>query len=125
MQKIGVWLVAIVAALIALLAVANWHTLNMPTTVDLLITQVQAPLGLMMLGLSAGLFIVFLLMTLRTHIGAMLETRKLLAEVQRLQGLADRAEASRMESLQVFIAAEFRQLNERLRNAPAGQLPMP
>ena len=42
------------------------------------------------------------------------EAEKLLKEVQRLQALADQAEASRMESLNHLVVTEFRQLNRRL-----------
>ena len=55
-----------------------------------------------------------IVVTLRGQLGSLLESRRLLKDVQRLQGLADQAEASRIESLHQLIATEFRQLNERV-----------
>jgi hypothetical protein len=73
-----------------------------------------APIGLLMLGLTAALIVVFLIVLLRNQLGFLIESRKLLKEVQRLQALADQAEASRMESLNHLVVTEFRQLNRRL-----------
>ncbi|MBK7063230.1 MAG: LapA family protein [Rubrivivax sp.] len=114
MQKLGIWLSLIVAAAIALLALMNWNTLSSPTSVELGATRIVAPIGLLMLGLTAALIVVFLIVLLRNQLGFLIESRKLLKEVQRLQALADQAEASRMESLNHLVVTEFRQLNRRL-----------
>ena len=84
--------VAVVAALSAL----NWPTLMAPAPLDLVVAQVQAPLGVVMLGLAAVLVALFFVAYLRNQIGSLLETRKLLKEVQRAHDLADQAEASRI-----------------------------
>lgn len=114
MQKLGIWLSLLVAVAIGALAALNWHTLSSPTAVELGATSVVAPIGLLMLGLTAVLIVVFLIVLLRNQIGFLIESRKLLKEVQRLQGLADQAEASRMEALNHLVVSEFRQLNRRL-----------
>jgi uncharacterized integral membrane protein len=102
--------VAVVAALSAL----NWPTLMAPAPLDLVVAQVQAPLGVVMLGLAAVLVALFFVAYLRNQIGSLLETRKLLKEVQRAHDLADQAEASRIENLHRLISTEFRLLNDRL-----------
>lgn len=102
--------VAVVAALSAL----NWPTLMAPAPLDLVVAQVQAPLGVVMLGLAAVLVALFFVAYLRNQIGSLIETRRLLKEVQRAHDLADQAEASRIENLHRLIATEFRLLNERL-----------
>lgn len=106
-----------VVAIIGALAVLNWSTLTAPAPLNLVIAQVQAPLGVVMLGLAAVLASLFLIASLGNQIGSLLETRRLLKEIQRVQELADKAEVSRIESLHRLIADEFRSLNERMDSA--------
>jgi uncharacterized integral membrane protein len=101
-------------ALIAVLAVLNWGTLMADAPLNLLVVQIDAPLGIIMLGLSAVMAAAFVFAYLHNHIGSLLETRKLLKEVQRAHDLADKAEASRVAALQTLITQEFQQLNQRL-----------
>lgn len=103
-----------VVAIIGALAVLNWSTLTAPAPLNLVIAQVQAPLGVVMLGLAAVLAGLFLIASLGNQIGSLLETRRLLKEIQRVQELADKAEVSRIESLHRLIADEFRALNARM-----------
>jgi hypothetical protein len=106
------------AAIVAALAVLNWPTLMAPAPLNLVVAQVDVPLGAVMLGVSALLVALFSVAYLRTQIGSLLETRKLLQEIQRVQNLADKAEASRLENLHQLISSEFRRLHERLNAAP-------
>lgn len=108
----------VAVALVAGLAALNWPTLSAPAPLNLLIVQVQAPLGIVLLGVTATLVALFFVAYLHSEIGSLLETRKLLKEIQRVQALADKAEASRIEDLQQLVANEFRLLNERL-SSPA------
>lgn len=101
-------------AIVAGLAFLNWQTLMAPAPLNLVVAQVQAPLGVVMLGLAAVLVVLFFVASLRNQIGSLLETRRLLKEIQRVQQLADKAEASRIDNLHQLIATEFRLLNERL-----------
>jgi len=106
------------AAIVAALAALNWPALMAPAALNLVVATVSVPLGAVMLGVSAALVALFSVAYLRTQIGSLLETRKLLQEIQRVQGLADKAEASRVESLQQSISSEFRRLHERLNAMP-------
>jgi uncharacterized integral membrane protein len=106
-------------AVVAALAVLNWSTLMAPAPLNLVVAQVEAPLGVVMLGLTTVLVALFFVAYLRNQIGSLLETRKLLKEVQRVHDLADQAEASRIESLHKLISTEFRLLNERLGSVAA------
>ncbi len=101
-------------ALVAGLSALNWSTLRAAAPLDLVVAQVQAPLGVVMLAMAAVLVALFVIAYLRHQVVSMLETRKLLKEVQRVQSLADGAEASRIDSLRRAMVDEFRQLNERL-----------
>jgi len=107
--------VAVIVALSAL----NWSVLAAPAQLDLVIAHVQVPLGVTLLGVTAVLAALFLVASLQNQIGSLLETRRLFKEVKRVQDLADRAEASRIESLHEHLATEFRQLNERIASLDA------
>jgi len=109
----------VVVALVAGLAALNWSTLMVSAPLDLVVAQIQAPLGVVMLGLAAVLVVVFFVAYLYNQIGSLLETRRLLKEIQRVQDLADKADASRVENLHQLIATEFRLLNERLNSVAA------
>ncbi|MBK6974808.1 MAG: hypothetical protein IPH26_18365 [Sterolibacteriaceae bacterium] len=65
--------------------------------------------GVVMLGLAAVLVALFFVAYLRNQIGSLLETRKLLKEVQRAHDLpsTDQAEESRIENLHRLISTEF------------------
>jgi hypothetical protein len=76
--------------------------------------QGEAPLGIVLLAMAGVLLAFFLFAYLNNQVSSLLENRKLLKEIQRVQALADKAEASRMENLQQLISTEFRLLNERL-----------
>ena len=110
-------------AIVAALASLNWPTMMAEAPLDLVVARVQAPLCLVLLGVAGFLLALFLVAWLRTQIESLLEARRLLKEIQRVQDLADKAEASRIESLHRLITSEFRVLNERLDAAAAAPRP--
>jgi len=122
MRRLSNWLAWGVVAAIAGLAALNWATLTTPAPIDLLVLRVEAPLGLLMLGLSALMVAFFLVAMLRNQIGGLLENRRLLKEIQRVQSLADEAESSRVKALQQLIEGEFRRIDERLDSLRPTQL---
>lgn len=114
MERFSHWLAWGVVALIVLFAGLNWQALTALTTLDLLVMQVQAPLGIVLLGMTAVFVGLFVIATLYSRVSNLLESRRMHKEVRTAQDMADRAEASRIEGLQHLIATEFRMLNERI-----------
>ncbi len=104
-------------AILAALSVLNWNTLSAQAPLDLVAWQIQAPLGIVLLGVAGVMLALFMVAYLYNQIGSLMETRKLLKEIQRVQELADKAEASRIENLHQLISTEFRLLNERIGSA--------
>lgn len=104
-------------AILAALSVLNWNTLSAQAPLDLVVWQIQAPLGIVLLGVAGVMLALFMVAYLYNQIGSLMETRKLLKEIQRVQELADKAEASRIENLHQLISTEFRLLNERIGSA--------
>jgi len=105
---------------VAALAVLNWPALNAAATWQLGFTEVQWPLGVVILLLAALLFAPLMVSYLSHAIGTMIETRRMVADVQRLQKLADQAEASRIDGLRELISHEFNRLQARLDALPTG-----
>lgn len=109
----------LLAAVVAL-AVLNWPVLSASAPWQLGFTEVQWPVGAVILLLAAVLFVPLLLAYLRHVIGTMIETRRMLLEVQRLQKLADQSEASRIDGLRELIGREFSRVHSRLDALPTG-----
>ena len=114
MERFSHWLAWTAVALIMLFSGLNWTALTAPTSLNLLVAQVYAPLGVILLGLTGVFVALFFIATLYTRVAGLLESRRMLKELQRVQEMADKAESSRMASMHQMISTEFRQLNERL-----------
>ena len=96
----------LVVVLIAALAALNWGGLSAPTITSIGVMQVTAPLGLIMLGLTALLGLMFLAYVFYLQSTLMLDTRRHTKELQAQRELADKAEASRFTELRAFIEAQ-------------------
>ena len=105
----------VIVLLIAALAFLNWGTLSQPTAMSVGFTQVTAPLGLVMLGLTVVLGVVCLAYVFYLQSTVMLETRRHNKELQAQRDLADKAEASRFTELRNYLDAQ--EQNRAARNA--------
>lgn len=107
------FLILIVLA-IAALAALNWATLATTTQVSLGIVVFDAPLGLLMLGLTVllGVFAAAHIVSLQGS--ALLETRRHTKELQVQRDLADKAEASRFTELRHFLEIQQTQAQTAL-----------
>lgn len=114
MERISHWLAWGAVALIVLFAGLNWAALSADTALNLAVMQVQAPMGIILLGLTALFVALFFIATLYSRISNLMESRRLHKDVRAAQDMADKAEASRLEGLQHLIVTEFRMLNERI-----------
>ena len=94
---------------IAALAALNWAALSAPASVSLGVASIEAPLGLIMLGLTTLLGAVFLAYVFYLHSSVMLEARRHNKEMTAQRELADKAEASRFTELRVLLEAQQQQ----------------
>lgn len=99
----------LITVAIAALAALNWSTLMTPTTVSLGVTDIVAPLGAIMLGLTILLCVFFLAYVLSLHGSVLLETRRHVKEMTSQRDLADKAELSRFTELRQFLETQQRQ----------------
>ena len=98
--------------IIFILLVASFVALNLdailtPTTLNFAFTEIQAPLGLVLLGMLALVLIVFLLALVYYQTLHLMEVRRITREVAEQRELADKAEASRFTELRQFLQTEL------------------
>ena len=111
----------VVLALIALFAVLNWGAFLAPTTLSFGVAQVQAPLGLIMLGLLAVLTALFLIYVVYLQTTVILEWRRREKELQASRELADQAEASRFTELRAHLDTRLSEIENSL-SAQLGEM---
>ena len=102
-------LLLIIALVIAGLAALNWGVLSAPSEVNLGLTTIQAPLGILMLALTVLLCVLFIAYVLSLQGSVMLEARRHNKEMTAQRELADKAEVSRFTELRVFLEAQQQQ----------------
>ena len=96
-----------VLGLFLIFMVLNWTTILAPTTLNLGVADINAPLGLVMLGMIAVLTALFLIFIVYLQTSVLFEARRHAKELQTNRELADKAEASRFTELRQFMDAEI------------------
>lgn len=115
-MRVRTVLVILVLLLLAVFVTVNWPAFMAPTTLSLLVTRVEAPLGLVLLGMQLlvlGAFAVYIAMW---QGAVLLQTRRHTKEMQAQRALADQAEASRFTELRASLHGEFEQLRQEMRD---------
>ena len=92
---------------LAAFVLVNWSVLNEPTTLSLAFADVQAPLGVVMLGFVVVVTLLFLGYIVYLQMSGLLETRRHGKELQTQRALADQAAAARFTELRGCLEAEF------------------
>ncbi|MDO5693331.1 MAG: LapA family protein [Pseudomonadota bacterium] len=108
-------LLIIGAAIVAFIGV-NWTAMTTPTDLNLIFTDIRAPLGLVLLGLMALLSTVFVGLIAYTQGTVLMETRRHAKELSAQRELADKAEASRFTDLRAHLDKEVARLAEVIEN---------
>ncbi|HEY0200924.1 MAG TPA: LapA family protein [Burkholderiaceae bacterium] len=103
----------IIVLAMAALAALNWGTLATPTQISLGLATVEAPLGLLMLGLTVLLGVFFIAYVLSQQSTMLMETRRLTKEMLAQRELADKAESSRFTELRQFLQTQQQQGEQR------------
>lgn len=110
-MNVRTFFLLLVLAGIAAFAAMNWDAMTAPTSLNLGVTAVQAPLGLIMLGLLVAVTSIFLAFLVYLQTSVLLEARRHARELQSHRGLADQAEASRFTELRSFIQSELERIS--------------
>jgi len=110
-MRIRVLPVLLVLLLTGLFALINWSTFTAPTSLNLGLTTVTAPLGMVMLGVVALLAVMYIASVVFLQSMALIEARRLSRDLQAQRDLADKAEASRFTELRDFMSSEMQRVN--------------
>ncbi len=105
-MKMRTLFLLVLLGVIGVFAAVNWSTFTTPTALSLVFGTVQAPLGLVMLGLIVFLTVLFILLAVFMKTSALLDFRRHDRELQSMRELADHAESSRFTILQELFEQE-------------------
>lgn len=112
-MKIRTLLLLLSLIIVVLFAALNWQVFTAPTALSLGVAEVQAPFGLVMLGLMAFMAVFFLVFIVYLQSGVLLEARRNARELHEHRALADKAEASRFTELREYLSAELQALAQQ------------
>lgn len=114
--------ILLVVAALAAVALLNWPALSAVTSVSLGVTEVQAPLGLVVLACTAVLGLLFVVHIVAQQAGAVAEGRLHAKELATQRDLAVRAEASRFSELRAYLDSELRRMDTQAAEQRGGLL---
>lgn len=100
-------LLVVMLGLIGIFTVVNWAVIIAPTTLSLIVIQIQAPLGLVMLAFITLLIIIFLIFIVYLQAGIMTDRRCMMRDLEAQRALANQAEASRFSELRIYLEQAF------------------
>lgn len=103
-------LLFLLALVLAIFVLVNWSAFMTPTVLSLVVTTVQAPLGLVMLVITGLLAALFLGYALYLQGSVLMETRRMTRDLETQRQLADQAEASRVAELRTTFETRLDQL---------------
>jgi uncharacterized integral membrane protein len=103
-----------VGILLLCIVLINWHIIAQSTELDLLFVKVNAPLGVLILLIGAGVFVVDYAVHSLNRLSWSRERRELNAQIERQRLLADEAEASRLRALTEKLESEMAAVRAQL-----------
>ena len=106
-------LLVLLIVLIATFVALNYEEILRPTPLNLGLSSVQAPMGLVLVGLLAAVLLIFLLALLYFQTAHVMEVRRINRDVAEQRQLADKAEASRFTALQDYLQKELQAIAVR------------
>jgi uncharacterized integral membrane protein len=106
-MKLRTLLLVVFILLIAGFVALNFEQILLPTALNFGVTEVQAPLGLVLLGMLALVLVVFLAALVYSQTLHMMEVRRITRDAADQRALADKAEASRFTELRQYLQTEL------------------
>jgi uncharacterized integral membrane protein len=103
----------LVFIVLAVFTAVNWEAFIAPTTLSLLVTTLEAPLGLIMLAIIILITALFIAYGIYLQTSVLLEARQHARELKAQRELANQAEASRFTALQSFLEGELKKIQEQ------------
>jgi hypothetical protein len=109
-MKIRTLFLLIILVAVGAFAALNWQEFMKPTSLSVGVAVVQAPLGLVMLGLLAFLACIFLVFVIYLQATVLFDARHHAREIETNRKLAEEAESSRFTELRTFLDGEIKRL---------------
>jgi len=106
-------LLVLAILLVAGFAAQNWSEFNRPSTLNLGVTSIEAPLGLIMLIVLGVALLVFIAAAASMRTRSLIESRQQSRALHAQRELADKAEASRFTDLRQMLDTHLRDTRER------------
>jgi len=106
-MKFSTILLVIVLALMAVFSALNWSGIVAPSAVSLGFGTVELPLGLILLGLTVLVIVIFLALLTRLQSAALGQAHRHSRELETERQLAEQAETSRFTQLRSYLEAEL------------------
>lgn len=106
-MRIRTLLLIVLILLIAAFVALNLEAILQPTRLNLGLSEIQAPLGLVMLGMLVVVLVAFLLALVVFQTSHLMEVRRITREAADQRNLADKAEASRFTELRDYLRTEL------------------
>jgi hypothetical protein len=103
-----------IVVLAGLFALLNRTTFLRISTLDFLITKVDAPFGVIMLCALGALALAYFIGVAQAGVRTGMQARNLYLELERSRQLAEKAEQLRFAELQAYLRREFAALETRL-----------
>ncbi len=121
-MPLRILVIVFVAGALALFAALNWSAFTAPTTLRFGFGTVDAPLGLVMLGLIGLLAIFFLAFVVYLQTSVLLEGRRHARALQAQRELADQSETSRYSQLRQVLENALQKNEQQRERAQANVL---
>jgi uncharacterized integral membrane protein len=112
-MKVRTVLLLLVLLAIVIFTALNWTIITTPATLSLLVATVEAPLGLIMLGMLVLLTGVFAIFAGYHQTSTLLDARQQTRALEAQRKLADQAEASRITELQNLLNSALLRLEQQ------------
>jgi hypothetical protein len=107
-------LLLVVLGFVIIFTAANWGVITAPTTVSLIVGDIQAPLGLILVSITLLLTALFLIFVVYLQTSVLLDARRHSRELATQRELADKAEASRFTDLRNYLDLEIQKLGDKV-----------
>jgi uncharacterized integral membrane protein len=106
-------LILLVLGGLTLFTAVNWNAFTTPTTLSVIFATVDAPLGLILLGIVVLLAALFLLYVAYLQSSVLFETRRHARELHVQRELAEQSESSRIHELRAFLETQLQNLAQQ------------
>jgi uncharacterized integral membrane protein len=113
-MKVRTLLLLLVLFAIVLFAALNWTVFTTPATLSLLVATIEAPLGVIMLGLLVLLTALFSIFAGYMQTSTLLDARQQTKALEAQRKLADQAEASRITEMQNLLNSALLRLEQQV-----------